>query len=224
MGENNVNIDNGSYFVEARKWYNEMFLRPAIMNAVMRLFCYVILVVTVMSLLAIHHSFPLNSKVTIIARLQNTSQYYPVIRKLKDSDGVRAAVVKYLAEKYIKSREIYSPEFFSQDYYFVQRSSQKQIFENYYNSLKDSTNTGLEFFKKGYDVEIHPLSSAYDAKNNQIIITFEKKIISKQKKVKDKMKFKATMKFYMSKYDFSHSVTKQLDFIVTDYKIEELKE
>lgn len=223
MNDIDVEIENGTYFSEAKEWYNEIFLRPAVMNAVMRFIAYVVVVITVIAIYNIHGNFPLSHKVTIIARLANTAKYYPVIRKIDDSDGIRKAVVRYLANKYIRAREVYSPDFFSQDYYFIQRSSQKDVFDSYYENLKNSTDSALVFFKQGDSVEIIPLSSEYNAEKNQISIDFNKKIVSKAKNIQENLKFKATMTFYMSQYDFNKSTTKQLDFIVTSYKVEQIQ-
>jgi type IV secretion system protein VirB8 len=223
MRDIDAKIEDGSYFIEAKKWYNEIFLRPAAMNATMRFVAYAVICVSVIAIYHVNNSFPLSRKVTMVANLANTAQYYPVIKKLKTSDGIRKSVINYLSVKYIKARETYSPDFFSQDYYFVQRSSETKVFDDYYTDLKNKSNEAFELFNKGFGVEIIPLSTEYDDKNNQILITFEKKVISKQKKIQKNTKFKATITYYMSRYDFAESITTKLDFIVTGYKLDQIK-
>jgi type IV secretion system protein VirB8 len=223
MRDIDAKIEDGTYFVEAKKWYNDIFLRPAVMNAVMRFVAYVVVCVSVISLYNISKNFPLVRKINVMAYLNNTAQYYPVIRKLDVSEGVRKSVVSYLSEKYIKARETYSPDFFLQDYYFIQKSSEKAVFDSYYNNLKDHNNEALELFKKGSSVEILPLSTEYDAKKSQVYIKFEKKIVSQDKKVQQNAQFMATMSFYMSSYDFNEPITKEINFIVTSYKLDPIK-
>ncbi|MBP9791918.1 MAG: hypothetical protein KBC27_01770 [Rickettsiales bacterium] len=223
MRDIDAKIEDGSYFIEAKKWYNEIFLRPAVMNAIMRFVAYIVIFVSIIAIYHINNSFPLSRKVTVVVNLANTLKYYPVIKKLKTSAGIRRSVVDYLSVKYIKARETYSPDFFSQDYYFVQRSSQTQVFNGYYTGLKDKSNEALELFNKGFEVQIIPLSTEYDDKNSQILITFEKKVISKEKKLQKNTKFKATITYYMSRYDFGESITTKLDFIVTGYKLDQIK-
>lgn len=252
MKDIDAKIEDGSYFEEAKQWYNEIFLRPAVMNAVMRFIAYVILTVTVIAVYNIHNNFPLTRKVTVMARLLDTAQYYPIIKPLNDSHGIKKGVVRYLAERYILAREKYTPDFFARNYYFIQQSSQTDVFKAYYDSLENKTNSALELYNRGYKVEINPISSEYDAKKKQISVVFEKKITSKKKKIGEILaykatmiskgekvnekevaawdearsynpKFKATMTFYMSNYDFNESVTKKLDFIVTSYKLEQIK-
>lgn len=252
MNDVDAKIDDGSYFTEARIWYNEVFLRPAVMTAVMRFLAYVIITLSVIVAYNIHNNFPLVRKVNIVARLMDTAKHYPVIKKLDDSKGIKQAVIRYLAERYIEARERYTPDYFVRNYFFIQQSSEKTVFEEYYNGLKQSTDEALELYKKGYNVAITPISFEYDAKKKQISVVFEKKITSKKKKIADiltyeatmiakgeklteklikseeeevidRLKLKATMTFFMSDYNFNESITKNLVFIVTSYKLEQMK-
>lgn len=218
------NIENGRYFVEARKWYNSVFLFPIRGNAFMLGSSISIILVLFFVFYGLYNIFPLSQQVKVVVFINDTITYSPYVRNISESGkSAQEAILEYLAEKYVKSREIYDPMKFKQNYNYILRSSDKKIFDEYYNRIsnKDDNNPAV-LYKNGDRDTFRTISKTYDAKNNFIVLKFAKEnynIISGKKAVQD---FVANIGFYVSDYDFSESKNGRVNFIVTHYEVQEI--
>jgi type IV secretion system protein VirB8 len=221
-------IESGAYFVEARHWYNRIFVYPLRAYALMRLMSYAAIVIAVAMAWNVYRVFPLVTELKVIARVNNAALFYPTLLKPNDSHKTtRQFVTESLVAKYVNARESYVPERYKTNYNFLLKSSAKKIFDDYYSyitSKKADSPLNLYLKKQVVKVRVLKTESDPDPDANKVTVTFDKDIFSVYGELQSSSRWKADIEFYLSKYDFSKSVEAKLDFIVTNYAVSEVKE
>lgn len=218
-------IEDGSYFKEAIHWYNEVFLYPLRSNAFMMGAGVSISVVFLFILYSLWNVFPLSEQVRVVVKIPDTLSRQVRLESLGVSgENTKDAVVEYLVMKYIKSREIYDPTTYRSDYYFILRSTEKNIFNDYYEmiSRKGEENPAVSY-KKGFRSNVDILSTNYDPKNNVVDVKFNKQNYNIYSGERSSENFSARVQFYLSDYNFEESKDANLSFIVTDYEVEKVQ-
>jgi len=218
-------VETGQYFVEARTWYNNIFLFPIRHNAFLLGVSLSIVLVLIFVSYGLYNTFPLSQKVQIIVPLENTLQYSPKIKDISSPGrSNKEVVLEYLVQKYITARETYDPRTFKKNYYYVMRSTNKALFNNYYAKMSDNGPQGpSSLYKNGLRSKIEFISQVYDGNNNFITVNFAKQNYNLITGTSSLQQFTAKVQFAVSDYDFSESENARLSFIVTDYEITELK-
>ena len=217
-------IEDGSYYKEARRWYNDVFLCPIRSNSFMLGASFSIVVVLIGVLYSIYNVFPLSEEVRVVVHMSNTMDFKAKLQNIESSKkSTKQSVLEFLAKKYVLSREKYDPKTFKSDYYFILRSTGKDNFNAYYEKISKKDDQNLAFlYKKGWRSNIKVISTNYDGKNNFIAVKFLKEnynIITGKGFSKT---FEAQLKFYVSNYNFAKSKDAKLNFIVTDYELKEV--
>jgi len=218
------NIENGRYFIEARKWYNSVFLSPVRGNAFMLGSSISIILLLFFVFYGLYNTFPLSQQVKVVVFVNNSIEYSPFVKNIsKAGMSAKESILEYLVEKYVKSREIYDPTKFKQNYHYILRSSDKKIFDEYYNKVSSKGGDSPAVLYKNGDRDVfYNISKSYDAKNNFIVLKFAKEnynIVSGKRVTKD---FVAKIGFYVSGYNFSEVKNGRLNFIVTHYEVQEI--
>jgi type IV secretion system protein VirB8 len=216
------NIETGAYFVEARKWYNSVFLSPIRHNALM---FAVLISVGVMLLFVgygIYQSFPLVQPTQIVVNMEDTLKYSATVKDISQPGrSTKELILSYLAEKYVLSREVYDPTTFKSHYFFIMRSTAKDLFNQYYASISNTNdpNNPSILYKNGFRNKINFISYIYDATNNLIAVNFVKQTYNLNTGISKEDKLQATIGFTTSDYDFNVAKNTRFNFIVTNYAI-----
>jgi type IV secretion system protein VirB8 len=212
-------INSGQYFIEARKWYNDIFLKPASGAAFMCAASLVVLAIFIFSMYSVSRIYPLSRQVDVVVFLKNTVDFYPKLKPLPDKNKpLKQAVVEYLGSRYIQAREDYGSKRFSAHYHFVLHSSAKRVFDKYYSAIN---NTIAALRKDGEKSDIQIISKSSD--ENSITVNFRKKVYNIKGKLLSNSTWKAKMKYHLSDYDFTKSTDAKINFIVTQYDLEKIK-
>jgi len=218
------NIETGTYFVEARKWYNYVFLSPIRHNALMFAILISVGVMVLFVGTGIYKSFPLIQPTQIVVNMEDTLDSTSIVRNLsKPGYGTQELILGHLAEKYVLSREIYDPNTFKTNYFFIMRSTDKDLFNQYYESISnvnDPNNPGT-LYKNGFRTKIKFISYIYDAKNNLIAVNFIKQTYNLNTGISKEEALQAKIGFTTSDYDFNVAKNTRFNFIVTNYAIEQ---
>lgn len=217
-------IDNGQYFIEARKWYNNVFLSPIRGNAFMLGSSISIILVLFFVFYGLYNIFPISQQVKVVVFLEDTMNYSPYIRNISSQGKTsEESILEYLAEKYVQSREVYDPTKFKQSYNYILRSSDKKIFDEYYHKvISGDADNPVVLYKNGDRDTFCNISKTYDAKNNFIVLKFTKEnynVVSGARSTKD---FVAKIGFYVSGYNFSEFKKGRVNFIVTHYEVRQI--
>lgn len=219
-------IENGNYFLEARKWYNDIFLYPARDAALMLLSSLFFVVMAGIVVYNITSIFPLSRSVTVVVPMENTVDFYPTLHRVAEKGkSTRDAVAESLGAKYVKARESYNVGRYRANYLFLMNSSGKDIFDQYYNHINPSINkeSPLVLYKGGGESVVNIISSEFDTKTNLINVKFSKKSYNKLGSLISSSFLEADIDFYLSDYDFKKSTSGKIEFIVTKYDVKDLK-
>jgi type IV secretory pathway component VirB8 len=218
-------IESGAYFAEARHWYSRIFVYPLRAYALMRMVSYAAIVLALAMAWNVYSVFPLVTQLKVIARVNNTSLFYPVLLRPSDSKKTtKQFITESLAAKYVNARESYQPERYKTNYNFLLKSSSKKIFDDYYSYITSKkAESPLNLYLKKQVVKVRVLKTELALDANKVTVTFGKDIFNVYGEIQSSSRWKADIEFYLSKYDFSKSVEAKLDFIVTNYTVSEVK-
>ncbi len=214
-------VDDGTYFLMAKHWYNDMFLRPVRSAALMTALFLSLIALTAAALYNLYSIFPVSKDANVVIFLNDTINFYAQLTNIsEEKKSTKQVVAEYLCSKYIKAREEYSSKTYASNYYFVANCSSKAVFDPYY-SLMDTKNpqSPLILYKDTSRVNVSILSQSTNQQDDLVTIRFHKNIYNSDGSLKSQSTFEATMSFYMSDYDWTKSTRANLDFIVTKYDI-----
>lgn len=218
-------IENGEYFAEARHWYNRIFVYPLRAYALMRIMSYAAIAITLAMVWNVYRVFPLVTQLKVIARVNNTSLFYPVLLRPNDSKKTtKQFVIESLVAKYVNARESYQPERYKVNYNFLLKSSSKKVFDEYYSHITSKKpESPLTLYIKKQVLKVRILNTELDLDANKATVTYDEDTFNVYGELQSSTRWKADIEFYLSKYDFSKSVDSKLDFIVTHYIDSEIK-
>jgi len=217
-------IESGKYFVEARHWYNRVYLQPlseiSIVFTMMAIFLGTLLVVSY----NVYSVFPIVTKVDTLAFLPSTLDYYPVIKNIENPEKTTKQVVtEYLCGRYVKAMEEYNYSNLTYNYNFIFRSSSKQLFDNYYQNLVISNpNSPLVLYQDTKTVEVTIIDTAVQVSTSNAVVKFNRIVRNAQNKELSNTNMVANINFYIDNYDFSKSINSRLNFIVTKYDTKQI--
>ena len=215
-------VNDGTYFVMAREWYQDMFLRPVRAAALMTALGISFISLTTVILYNLYNIFPISKQVDVVVFLNDTINFYAQLTNISEENkSTKQVVTEYLCAKYIKAREGYSSKNYVANYYFVSNCSSKEVFNKYFDTI-DTKNpeSPLVIYKNTGRVDVEILSCTMN--DHDIIIIFNKKNYGTDGNLVSQSKLQATMKIYLSNYDWSKSTNTKLDFIVTQYDVKNL--
>lgn len=227
MSKNRIeeSVEDGSYFKEAINWYNDVFLYPLRSNAFMMGAGGSISIVFLFVLYSLWNVFPLSEQVRVVVHLPNTLSHQVKLENLdRSGKETKKSIIEYLVIKYISAREVYDPETYKADYYFILRSTEKNVFNSYYDriSQKDSKNPAV-LYKKGERSTVSIISTTYNPKEKIVTVKYNKEKYNIYTGARSSEDLEAKVKFYVSDYNFRESKDANLSFIVTEYDIEKIK-
>jgi type IV secretory pathway component VirB8 len=227
MSKNRIeeSVEDGSYFKEALHWYNDVFLYPMRSNAFMMGAGISISVVFLFVLYSLWNVFPLSEQVGIIVRVPNTLSKQVKLENIDESgENTEKSIMEYLVTKYINAREVYEPNRYKSNYYFILRSTEKNIFNSYYEAMsqKDESHPAA-LYKNGERSKIDVISTSYDPNAKIIAVKYNKQNYNIYTNARSSEAFEAKVNFYVSDYDFKESKDANLSFIVTNYEVEKVQ-
>ena len=240
-------VADGSYFKDAVDWYIFRYVHPICERTIIFIIAiFAGFVAYCLSTVALE-SLPIKEDVPVIIRARDQSQYFPVIKKLKDSvevTNIDEAIVKYLVIEYVKKRENYD---FRKDNLlelrskldYIKNNSSPQEYANFQNFLsKNNKYTPLNYFDLNFQrkVEISSFMFVRQKTDNlidgfkeflitqipqEIIVRYKVKEILNSREISDQ-KHLVKIKFNFSTINSRKSAyrTSRIDFLITDYKID----
>jgi len=125
-------LEDGSYYKEARQWYNVMYLSP-----ISERIFFVILTITsgvifIFGVMALIYLLPISPRVPFIYSAKNIAKEIPVITRLRASkESTNPALIRYYLKVYAEMRESYSEDKFLLRREFVKVYSDPSVFNEY---------------------------------------------------------------------------------------------
>ncbi len=214
-------IDSGKYFSEAREWYSQIFLKPAFETAIM--YFYVMCASVILCIVAVnlYSIFPTSKKITVVAKLDNTLSYYPVIKRV--NGNYEQNIAEFIASRYVKARESFVPDRFPLNYKFVYRNSSPQIFNTYQEAVS-TNNPNSPLITYGWNGKITvQITKVMHNGNNKVTVLFTRKGLDNYNRVLFAQNLEAMIDYVQGKIDFDVKKSSPIDFKVRSYVVKEIK-
>jgi type IV secretion system protein VirB8 len=217
-------IESGKYFVEARHWYNRVYLQPLSETSIVFITMIAFVIALIFATYNLYSIFPRVTKVDVLAFLPDTLNKYAVVKDISDpKKTTRQVVAEYLCGRYVKAMESYDYKDLAYSYNFVFRSSSKQLFDTYYQSLAISNpHSPLVLYQDTKTVEAKVIDVNMQINTGNAIVKFNKIVRDEKGRQLANNDFVANISFYLDNYDFSKSVSSKLSFIVTKYDTKQI--
>ncbi|MCE3254998.1 MAG: virB8 [Rickettsiaceae bacterium] len=244
-----ASVEDGSYFKDALDWYLLRCVQPVCERTMLFFIAIVTGFISYVLIIAIINALPIRQQVPIVVRAKDQSRYFPVIKKLKDSDQLKnidEAVAKYLLTGYIQKRESY--DFRKSDIQalnnrlnYIKNNSSAQEYAQFQSFLNKDTNpeSPLTYFGKDFQRLVDIDSVKFSTKSDDASSEQNNYLVFEEVPVNAQISYTLTTKInsvttstqkYLAKISFKFSgvaterkPNSKLDFIVTSYKIYKVK-
>lgn len=214
-------VDSGKYFVEAREWYNKLFVRPANECALMYIYAICAFIICSVIFYNLYSVYPGTVRLTIVTKLADTIDYYPKLKRMHGD--YKLGVAEFIAKRYVEAKEAYSPEQFKQDYIFVYRNSSKQVFDEY-NKFISTSNPYSPLVLYGWRGKITiDIEQVTHGKKNNLIVRFARKGHDNYNRLLFVQNLEAQINYIIGDIDFESKSTSRIYFKVQDYILREIK-
>ncbi len=216
-------IDSGKYFLEARHWYNRLYLQPLSEVSMVLSLAVLFLCISLMIAYNLYSVFPVTKKVNTVVMLPNTLNVHPIITSISQPDkSTRQVIAEYLCGRYVKAREGYDYNNLVYGYNFIFRSSTKELFDMYYKGLAISNpNSPIVLYRDHKTIRINIIDTQ-QLEDDTVVVKFTATINNHKGKVISHTAWIANLSFYLSNYNYQKPMNSKLDFIITKYDVKQV--
>lgn len=133
-------IRDASYFTEARKWYDVVYLNPIAERVFFIVLTILAGIIFLFSLAALNGLMPLNPSQEVVYKIPDIVNLNAQIKPLKttSTEDPNQALLRYFLTEYIRSREEYSEQEFRRNYRHVQQQSTPGVLNAYTRQVSPS--------------------------------------------------------------------------------------
>lgn len=125
-------LEDGSYFVEARKWYNAVYISPISERVFFIVITLIAAVIFVMAILSFMYLLPIKPRIPFVYRAKDIVGEIPNMIRLKSpTEPTNPALMRYYVSTYVNMRESYSESRFLVNRSFMQYYSDNNVFDEY---------------------------------------------------------------------------------------------
>jgi len=134
-------VDDGSYYSAARRWYSDLFHTPIAERSYYIIVIFLAFLNGYFAIESFMGVFPISPRVPFIVYSDNIWDDLPEIRRIAEnkSENKNVAVMKFLLGNYVVSRESYDLQKYELRYRNVWSQSGNKVFEQY-KTLMDASN------------------------------------------------------------------------------------
>lgn len=191
-------IEDGSYYSEARKWYNAIYISPISERIFFIILTCMAIVVFLVSVVAFIGLLPISPRIPFVYSAKDIIGEAPKIIRFKlPTEPTNPALIKYYLGTYVKMRESYSEDTFLMSRAFINNYSEAHLFDEY-NRLTHPSNprSPIRQYGKFADVKVTVDSISFDRSSQPYkgIVNYSTELIGKQSK--QKTRWTATINFF----------------------------
>lgn len=125
-------LEDGSYFAQAREWYNTVYLNPISERVFFIVVTSLAAGVFIMAFLAFVYLLPIKPRIPFVYRTKDIVGTIPNMIRLKEpSEPTNPALIRYYVGTYVSMRESYSEAKFLVNRAFMQHYSDENVFDEY---------------------------------------------------------------------------------------------
>lgn len=216
-------VRSGEYFTDARKWYNLKYAAPIIERSSILITCLVIVLVGCVVGLNISAFFPIIQQVKYTILSKDVYNYNATITRADQNNEPIEFIANIMVKDYVKKREQYDYDKLKQQVTFVQNSSTRIVFNDFYEFIGiDNPISPIMRYQKYINRDITILSSQY-TKHGEAIVLFES-LAKNNGKIFENMVWQATISFEIDKINLKLPSNSKFNFVVTNYALKLLKD
>ena len=217
-------IKSGEYFISARKWYKEKYLKPFSQRSMMFVcsctFCLLLIGIAV----NVSSLFPLSEQVRYSLNVRDASQSSAIITRADYIEGdPLASIADIMVRGYVLQREKYDYDMLQQQFTFVKNTSNRLTYRKFYNTMNiDNLESPILRYQREVRRSVVKVLSSKYTDNNEITITFESLAKSTGGDVVENKIWEAIVGFDIDDIDISVPSETKFNFIVTNYRLKQL--
>lgn len=221
-GQISQDVESGKYFSEAREWYHNIYIKPASECAMMYVLTIGAITLWCITLFNLYSVLPYKENITVVAKLNNTIDYYPKLRRLVNNYD--SNVIKFIASRYVKAKESYLPHEFQSNYLFVYRNSSKKIFDQHRQYI-DPSNPKSPLASYGWKGKIIvDIKEVLHNDDKNLTVIFTKKGYDNYNKLLFAQNLAAKIKYKVGDIDLRSGKNSRINFTVDSYSVNEIKQ
>ncbi|AIL65649.1 Type IV secretion system protein virB8 [Rickettsiales bacterium Ac37b] len=219
------NLKSGQYYHDGRLWYMRKYIYPILERSLLTFLFAIIAVTFLLISYAIYTQLPLKKIVPILVKIQNLTEDISVIHSIEyPNESTSISLAKYLASKYIIWRESYSYADIDTQINKIKNNSTKFVFKQFYNSLSlENANSPVLLYQQYITRSINIESVAVSNQAQSIIVKFSATIKDTNSGSEEKSLWLANISYDMSDIELIMKKNAPLNFLVTDYNVQEIK-
>jgi type IV secretory pathway component VirB8 len=125
-------IADGSYFEEARKWYNILYIGPISERIFFIIITIIAIAITVFATLSVINLLPIKPRIPFVYRAKDFIGEIPNMIRLKQANDVsNPALIRYYLSTYVSMRESYDEDRFLMRWAFMRYYNDARTFQEY---------------------------------------------------------------------------------------------
>jgi type IV secretory pathway component VirB8 len=220
------NVKTGQYFKDARNWYTNKYIGPITERSVLVVMMVAASVAASVIIYIFSASFPIRREVPFVIKVQDSLDYYSVIRALGgESIPPQKALAEYLVEDYVTNRESYSSNKLEKQALRVRAASSRQVYKKYDAEISINNPESPVLIYQRMKRRIEIVSIALQGTENEYtsaVVTFKATIDDPRVKEKTVTTHEALINFTLADIQRIIKEKVPLDFIVTNYSVRKL--
>ena len=216
-------IDSGNYFIDARTWYNNKYIRPLCHRSIVACLLFILLVLIVVIALNIQSLFPMSKQLRYVISLNTLQQQSAKITKANQvANNPVLSIAHILLTDYVTVRERYKYTQLSQQIKYVQNVSTRAVFKEFYYYLgMDNPESPVLRYQKEAERAI-VVSDVKFLDNNNAEIHFTSKGQDITRNVFENMSWVAYISFEIDNITLGKPTGSPFHFVITGYRVQML--
>ncbi len=210
-------IADGSYFDEARKWYDILYIGPISERIFFIIITFIAVLITIFATMSVINLLPIKPRIPFVYRAKDFIGEIPHMIRLKAAnEESNPALIKYYLKTYVRMRESYNEDRFLMQWAFMQHYNDAKTFQEY-DRLTNPNNprSPIRQYGKYADVEVAIQSVTYDKSVTPYrgTVNFSTEVIGNNQK--NKTNWTATISFeYTDLKETSYYSEKYGDYVL----------
>lgn len=218
-------IESGKYFVAAREWYKEKYLKPLIQRSQVFLCCCVFGTLFAEIAMNVSSLFPTIEKVQYSLTLPDAYQRTATVIKADYVQGnPLGSIADIMVRDYVTQRERYSYSNLKPQFIFIQNTSSRPVYKKFASFMSlDNLNSPVWLYKTEFKRFITLKSSKY-INSNEIAVYFESIARNNVGDVIEHKVWQVDVTFEIDDIALDVPAGSKFNFIVTNYKLKQLED
>lgn len=217
-------IKSGEYFIDARAWYNFQYLFPFTQRTLLLIACSLFAIPLLALILNIKSLMPIITQVRYSLETTELLQSRANILSTNQiSNNPLLSIVDLMLKNYITQRESYDYDSLQVQFIYVQNTSTKLVFKNFYNYMNiDNPLSPIMRYQKSIKRSVNIMGAEYP-QEGKAIIKFDTIAKNNSGEILEHIFWLANVSFNIDEVNPKLPHDSRFNFNVTDYQLKLLE-